>query len=50
MTDKTLFQGYQDTPGLYTQPQIDGWHRVTDAVHAKHIAASTHLFDQEKIT
>ena len=28
-------QGYQDTPGLYTQPQIDGWRRVTDAVHAK---------------
>lgn len=28
-------QGYQDTPGLYTQPQIDGWRAVTDAVHAK---------------
>lgn len=28
-------QGYQDTPGLYTQPQIDGWRKVTDAVHAK---------------
>ncbi|MFJ4145238.1 alkene reductase [Pseudomonas sp. NPDC089734] len=27
-------QGYQDTPGLYTQAQIDGWRRVTDAVHA----------------
>ncbi len=26
-------QGYQDTPGLYTQDQIDGWRRVTDAVH-----------------
>ncbi|MCW8278665.1 alkene reductase [Pseudomonas sp. PCH199] len=28
-------QGYQDTPGLFTQPQIDGWLKVTDAVHAK---------------
>lgn len=28
-------QGYQDTPGLYTQAQINGWRKVTDAVHAK---------------
>lgn len=28
-------QGYQDTPGIYTQSQIDGWRKVTDAVHAK---------------
>ena len=28
-------QGYQDTPGIYTQEQIDGWRNVTDAVHAK---------------
>ncbi|WP_350024069.1 alkene reductase [Pseudomonas protegens] len=28
-------QGYQDTPGIYTQAQIDGWRTVTDAVHAK---------------
>ena len=28
-------QGYQDTPGIYNQAQIDGWRRVTDAVHAK---------------
>ncbi len=27
-------QGYQDTPGIYTQAQIDGWRQVTDAVHA----------------
>lgn len=27
-------QGYQDTPGIYTQAQIDGWRKVTDAVHA----------------
>ncbi len=28
-------QGYQDTPGIYTQAQIDGWRKVTNAVHAK---------------
>ena len=27
-------QGYQDTPGLYTEAQVEGWRRVTDAVHA----------------
>lgn len=26
--------GYPDTPGIYTQAQIDGWKRATDAVHA----------------
>lgn len=26
-------QGYPDTPGIYTQAQIEGWKRVTDAVH-----------------
>lgn len=28
-------QGYQDTPGIYTSAQIDGWRKVTDAIHAK---------------
>ena len=28
-------QGYQDTPGIYTEAQIAGWRKVTDAVHAK---------------
>ncbi|HET8598555.1 MAG TPA: alkene reductase [Castellaniella sp.] len=28
-------QGYENTPGLYTQAQIDGWRDVTRAVHAK---------------
>lgn len=27
-------QGYQDTPGIYSQEQIAGWRRVTDTVHA----------------
>ncbi len=26
--------GYPDTPGIWTQAQIDGWRGVTDAVHA----------------
>jgi N-ethylmaleimide reductase len=28
-------QGYQDTPGIYTQAQADGWRKVTRALHAK---------------
>ncbi|MGR7994795.1 alkene reductase [Xanthobacter sp. ZOL 2024] len=28
-------QGYQDTPGIYTDAQVAGWRKVTDAVHAK---------------
>ncbi len=27
-------QGYAWTPGIYTQPQIEGWKKVTSAVHA----------------
>ena len=27
-------QGYLDTPGLYNAEQVQGWRRVTDAVHA----------------
>ena len=27
-------QGYPDTPGIYTDAQVDGWRRVTDLVHA----------------
>ncbi|MBI1368267.1 MAG: alkene reductase [Planctomycetes bacterium] len=26
-------QGYPDTPGLFTEAQVDGWRRVTQAVH-----------------
>lgn len=26
-------QGYQDTPGIYSPEQRDGWRRITDAVH-----------------
>ncbi|UDQ90390.1 alkene reductase [Xanthobacter autotrophicus] len=28
-------QGYQDTPGIYSDAQVAGWKKVTDAVHAK---------------
>jgi N-ethylmaleimide reductase len=28
-------QGYQDTPGIYSQAQADGWRKVTDRVHDK---------------
>jgi N-ethylmaleimide reductase len=27
--------GYAGAPGIYSDSQIAGWHRVTDAVHAK---------------
>ncbi len=26
-------QGYPDTPGIHSQEQVEGWKRVTDAVH-----------------
>src|SRR5689334_1219933 len=26
-------QGYQDTPGIYSNEQVDGWRKVTDRVH-----------------
>ncbi|MBP2477143.1 N-ethylmaleimide reductase [Crossiella equi] len=28
-------QGYVTTPGLHTDEQVEGWRKVTDAVHAK---------------
>ncbi len=28
-------QGYLDTPGLHSAAQVAGWHRITDAVHAR---------------
>lgn len=35
-------QGYQDTPGIYSDEQVAGWRKVTDAVHAK----GGHIFIQ----
>ena len=28
-------QGYQDTPGIYSDAQVAGWKKVTDAVHKR---------------
>src|SRR5215470_14021860 len=28
-------QGYQDTPGIYSKDQVEGWRKVTDRVHEK---------------
>ena len=28
-------QGYQDTPGIYTKEQVEGWRKVTDHVHER---------------
>jgi N-ethylmaleimide reductase len=30
-----LGQGYLDTPGIYSREQIEGWRRITAAVHAE---------------
>src|SRR6201992_3317550 len=27
-------QGYQDTPGIYSQAQVEGWRKGTERVHA----------------
>ncbi len=35
-------QGYQDTPGIYSQEQVAGWKKVTDRVHAE----GGHIFIQ----
>lgn len=35
-------QGYQDTPGIHTPAQVDGWKPITGAVHAK----GGHMFVQ----
>ena len=51
-------QGYPNTPGLFTNEQVQGWRKVTDAVHAKggkifaqlwHVGrvAHPHFFDGE---
>jgi N-ethylmaleimide reductase len=28
-------QGYQDTPGIYSKDQVEGWKKVTDRVHER---------------
>lgn len=29
-------KGYMDTPGIYSAEQVEGWRKITDAVHAAH--------------
>jgi N-ethylmaleimide reductase len=49
-------QGYQDTPGIYSQEQVAGWRKVTDRVHARggriflqlwHVGRISHVSLQE---
>ncbi|MFB9268664.1 alkene reductase [Bradyrhizobium erythrophlei] len=28
-------QGYQDTPGIYSKEQVEGWRKITDRVHER---------------
>jgi 2,4-dienoyl-CoA reductase-like NADH-dependent reductase (Old Yellow Enzyme family) len=35
-TDTTHSQGYLNQPGLASGRHVDGWRRVTEAVHATH--------------
>src|SRR3954465_1229375 len=50
-------QGYQDTPGIYSQAQVAGWRKVTDRVHERggriflqlwHVGRVSHVDLQEK--
>ncbi|QNP70241.1 alkene reductase [Streptomyces roseirectus] len=41
-TPNTVGQTYPNIPGIHTRPQIEGWRRITDAVHA----AGGHMFLQ----
>src|SRR5450432_1467914 len=49
-------QGYQDTPGIYSEEQIAGWRKVTDHVHERggkiflqlwHVGRISHVSLQE---
>ncbi len=35
-------QGYQDTPGIYSKEQVEGWKKITDRVHER----GGHIFVQ----
>lgn len=34
-TNVSAYKGYSDTPGLFTNEQIEGWKKVTEAVHQR---------------
>src|SRR3546814_15856979 len=43
-------QGYPATPGIYSAEQIEGWHKVTSAVHAKGGAIFLQLLNVGRIS
>lgn len=43
-------RGYYHAPGLYTDDQIEGWKRITDAVHAKGAYFFTQLWHAGRTT
>ncbi|WP_375748670.1 alkene reductase [Vibrio sp. HN007] len=43
-------QGYAWTPGIYSQEQIAGWKKVTDAVHQKNGAIFAQLWHVGRVT
>lgn len=43
-------QGYADVPGLYAPEQLEGWRRVTDAVHAEGGCIVTQLWHVGRIS
>lgn len=45
-----MAQGYAWTPGIYSQEQITGWKKVTDAVHAKGGAIFAQLWHVGRVT
>ena len=43
-------QGYADVPGLYSPEQLQGWKRVTDAVHARGGCIVSQMFHVGRIS
>src|ERR1700729_816884 len=37
--------GYQDTPGIYSKEQVDGWRKVTERVHANGGRLFIHIWE-----
>ena len=42
--------GWKNVPGIYTAEQVDGWKKVTDAVHAKGGKIFCQLWHQGRIS
>jgi N-ethylmaleimide reductase len=45
-----LGKGYMDTPGIYSEGQVEGWRRVTDAVHAEGGRISAQLWHVGRVS